>query len=129
MTVQDAEPELRKLVPVSQPVTIRDSDAARLYTHIHPVLLLSLLVALYQFHFRALVDNTLWTLTWTLVPLALLQMLYCIICLPPSSGSSSSARPTSSKTPKKKRVQFAKPPATVATLIIVSFFCSARDQA
>lgn len=128
MTEQDVGAEPRKLVPISQPININSSDAAHLYTHLHPVLLLSLVAALYQFHFSALVDSTLWTLTWTIVPLALLQMLYCIICLPPSTGSSSSAQSNASKTPKKKRVQFAKPPATLASKVIVSFYHPFRGQ-
>ena len=114
MTDSSAEARPRKLVPVSQTIPILTTDAARVYRHIHPALIL----ALYYLCFPTLVADPVSTLWLSILPLALLQIVYCLLCLPPSSGRSTS-QPTPSKTPKKKRVQFAKPPATLASNIIV----------
>jgi len=71
--------------PTSAPIDLLDNDIARIYTHLHPLLLLSL----FYFQFNALVANPVQTLLSSLVPLALLQIAYCILCLPPTTGSSS----------------------------------------
>lgn len=116
-TTTEAKP--RKLVAISQPISVLPSNIARIYTNIHPILIL----ALYYFCFPSLVADPVSTLKKTCAPLAHLQITYCVVCLPPSSGSSTPAS-KSSKTPQKKRVQFAKPPSTkpipLAARIIVS---------
>ena len=122
----------RTLIPKSQTISILPNDAARLYSNIHPALLLSL----FYLFFSQLVADPVGTLARAVAPVAILQLLYCLICLPPSSGSSSPSAPsqqqdkqssstsTSStpgalKTPKRKRVQFAKPPPTIWSKFIV----------
>ena len=112
---EPAQTKNRTIEPLSQPVLILNSDTARLYTHIHPVLLPASL----YFLFPRLVSDPVYTLSWTVIPLTLLQMAYCMTCLPPSSGSST-PQSTPSKTPKRKRVQFAKTPVTTRSKAIVS---------
>ena len=150
-TIQGPSPP-RVIIPKSQPISILPNEPARLYRNIHPALILSL----FYFSFSQLVADPVTTLTRAIAPIASLQLLYCVICLPPyssgsSSSSSSSATNTSSsasssssasasgvvnKTPKRKRVQFAKAPPTIWSKIIVSFpvsfhgretQCPARD--
>lgn len=101
--------------PTSQTIPLLPTETARVYTHLHPALLLG---ALYIIFLR-LVEDPVTTLLWAVPPLAVLQSLYCAICLPPSSGSSTPP-PASSKTPKKKRVQFAKQSPTSRSKITVS---------
>ena len=118
-TTTEAKP--RKLLPISQPISVLPTDVARIYTHIHPILILSL----YYVCFPSLVADPVTTLKQTLAPLAHLQITYCVICLPPSKGSSTPPS-TSSATPKKKKVTFAKPiakpPASLKSRIIVCYF-------
>ncbi|KAK4694204.1 GPI ethanolamine phosphate transferase 2/3 subunit F, partial [Lecanoromycetidae sp. Uapishka_2] len=103
-TTTEAKP--RKLVAISQPISVLPTNIARLYTNIHPILIL----ALYYFCFPSLVADPVSTLKKACAPLAHLQITYCVVCLPPSSGSSTPP-PKPTKTPQKKRVQFAKPPS------------------
>lgn len=100
--------------PVSQTVALLHTETARLYTNLHPVLILG---PIYLF-FGHLVQDPVTTLSWTVLPLAILQCAYCTVCLPPSSGSSTPS--PASKTPKKKRVQFAKQPPTTRSKLTVS---------
>ena len=105
----------RRLEPISRTINILPTDSARLYTHIHPAIVLGCL----YFFFPHLVNDPVTELLTAAVPLSFLQGAYCVICLPPSSGSSS-PQPTPSKTPKRKRVQFAKAPPTVVSKVTVS---------
>ena len=111
----------RKLLPISQPISVLPTNVARIYTHIHPILILSL----YYLSFPSLVADPVSTLKQALAPLAHLQITYCVVCLPPSKGSSTPPS-TSSATPKKKKVTFAKPiakpPASLKSRIIVCYF-------
>ena len=125
-TTTEAKPEAkpRKLIPISQSISVLPTDTARIYNYIHPILILSL----YYLCFPSLVADPVSTLKKSIAPLAHLQIIYCIVCLPPSKGSSTQSTPsTPSTTPKKKKVQFAKPaakpPANLASRIIVSSLC------
>lgn len=119
MTETTTKAKSRKLVPISQPISVLSTDVARIYTHIHPILILSL----YYLCFPSLVADPVSTLKQALAPLAHLQITYCVVCLPPYKGSSTPPS-TSSATPKKKKVTFAKPaakpPASLKSRIIVS---------
>jgi phosphatidylinositol glycan class F len=64
------------------PIETLHTDAAKLYTHIHPVLVLSL----YALRFNAIVADPVPALLRTLVPLAALQIAYVAICLPPTGS-------------------------------------------
>lgn len=127
MSETTTETKPRKLVAISQPISVLPTNIARLYTNIHPILIL----ALYYFCFDSLVADPVSTLKKAIAPLAHLQITYCVVCLPPSSGGSTPA-PRSSKTPQKKRVQFAKPPSKkptpLAARIVVSYHFPRSDM-
>lgn len=71
----------RKITPTSRPVSVFASPAAQLYTHIHPVLLLSL----FYLAFPALVLDPVSALQRALFPLSILQLFYITLCLPTSA--------------------------------------------
>ena len=73
--------------PSAAPIEPLNTDFARLYTHLHPLLLLSL----FAWRFDAFVADPAPTLLSALLPLAALQTAHVALCLPPTSGSSSSA--------------------------------------
>ena len=86
------------------PVDILNNDTARLYTHLHPILLLSL----YAFQFKAIVADPVTTLFNTLIPLGILQIAYVAICLPPTGGSSApvpTLKPGSKKKPAPGKLE------------------------
>jgi phosphatidylinositol glycan class F len=66
------------------PVEPLNNDVARLYTHLHPVLVLSL----YAFKFRDIVADPVPALLSTLLPLGVLQIAHVAVCLPPTGGTS-----------------------------------------
>lgn len=73
--------------PPASPIDPLPTDLARLYTHIHPLLLLSL----FAWRFDALVADPASVLLSSLLPVAVLQVAYVALCLPPTNGSSSAA--------------------------------------
>ena len=70
----------------SSPVELLPTDLARIVSQAHPALLLSA----YYLRFPALVADPVPTLLNTLLPLALIQIAYALICLP-AVGSTSKA--------------------------------------
>lgn len=62
----------------SSPIEILPNGVARIFTHIHPVLILSA----YYLRFPATVANPVTSLAIGIVPLVLIQTAYCVICLP-----------------------------------------------
>ncbi|MCJ1271024.1 Glycosylphosphatidylinositol (GPI) anchor assembly protein [Lobaria immixta] len=94
-TTASPPPTSRKLVPTSQPINALSTDVARVYTTIHPFLLLSL----YYFSFPSLVSDPVLVLQNSLLPLSVLQLGYVVTCLP-TSGSSSPIPPAPSKASK-----------------------------
>lgn len=91
---QENEHEQR---PSQPPVTILSSPFAQTYAHIHPILLLSI----YVLRFSALVADPVSTLWTSIAPLAALQVVYVVVCLPASAGGSSSGD-GGKGTPKRK---------------------------
>lgn len=83
-TTTTSTPLSRKITPTSQPISVLATPAARLYTHIHPVLLLSL----FCLAFPALVADPVSALQRALFPLSILQLFYTILCLPTSARRS-----------------------------------------
>lgn len=73
------KPQISSAAPI-QPLR---NETARLYTHLHPVLVLSI----YALKFPALVADPVPTLLSTLLPLAVLQIAYVAVCLPPTGGT------------------------------------------
>jgi phosphatidylinositol glycan class F len=90
----------KAIVPakLSSPVELLPTDLARIVSQAHPVLLLSA----YYLRFPALVADPVPTLLKSLLPLAVIQIVYALICLP-AVGSSSKpvkkAKPGASKKP------------------------------
>ena len=82
--------------PVAAPVEIRATDASRLYTHVHPVLLL----AGYFFQFNSIVADPVVALTSGLLPLSVLQISYLITCLPVAGTSTGAISPKQSQRKK-----------------------------
>jgi phosphatidylinositol glycan class F len=76
-TIMNPAPKVRA---PALPIDTLSTDAARLYTHIHPVLVLSL----YALRFNATVADPVPALLQTLAPLAVLQVAYVAVCLPPT---------------------------------------------
>ncbi|UPX15018.1 Glycosylphosphatidylinositol (GPI) anchor assembly protein [Ascochyta rabiei] len=68
----------------TMPVEPLNTNAARVYTHIHPILVLSI----YAYKFNDLVADPVPALLSTLLPLAVLQIAFVAVCLPPTSGTS-----------------------------------------
>lgn len=65
------------------PITVLPTPAARIYSHLHPLVIISL----YGFRFHALVQDPVATL-WSLLPVvAALQSLYVMFCLPAAGGT------------------------------------------
>jgi len=62
----------------NKPITTLQNDAAKIFRHLHPILLLSA----YYFQFPVLVRDPVGTLLNSLVPLAVVQMVYVGVCLP-----------------------------------------------
>ncbi|KAF1996779.1 hypothetical protein P154DRAFT_498034 [Amniculicola lignicola CBS 123094] len=81
------------------PIDILSNDTAKLYTHIHPALVLSL----YAYQFRSIVADPVPALLNTLLPLAALQIGYVAVCLPPT-GSGTAAGVEKKRPGEKKKV-------------------------
>jgi phosphatidylinositol glycan class F len=88
--------------PSAPPVNILPSKLAQVYSYAHPILLLAICAA----RFEALVANPVQELLADLPWLALLQLFYVILCLPPAaspaadSSSASDAKATRSRSGK-----------------------------
>ena len=83
----------------ASPVNILSNDTSRFYTHLHPVLVLSL----YAYQFQSIVADPVPALTSTLIPLSVLQIAYVAICLPPTGGSAGAAPQTDKRKPGEKK--------------------------
>lgn len=95
MSYSPANAKASAPVPSSKPVDILQSQLSLLYANLHPILLLSILL----FSFRTLVDDPVNTLLGLAPTLAILQALYCVLCLP-STGQTPA--PTLKPGQKKK---------------------------
>jgi phosphatidylinositol glycan class F len=93
----------------SLPIELLPNDLAGLITHIHPVLLLSA----YYLRFQSLVANPVQSLLIALVPLAIVQSIYCLFCLPPA-GSKQSKKVQKGKTGPGKKDGVAGPAGQIA---------------
>lgn len=68
---------------ISRPIENLDNDLARIFAHIHPILLLSV----YLRNFSQLVQDPVSVLAVGLLPLAVVQVGWCVICLPPAGST------------------------------------------
>lgn len=99
------------------PVDILKNDTARLYTHVHPALVLSL----YALRFNAIVADPVPALTTTLIPLSLLQIAYVAICLPPTGGTASAPLTNDKrKVGDKKKAEKGRLERAIGSKVIVS---------
>ncbi|KAI9742308.1 MAG: Glycosylphosphatidylinositol (GPI) anchor assembly protein [Claussenomyces sp. TS43310] len=96
----------------SSPIEVLPTDLARIFTHLHPVLLLSA----YYLRFPSLVADPVLTLATGLIPLAIVQTAYCIICLP-FAGST----PRAAKKAQKSKGGAAKKSSPAATIFPILF--------
>ncbi|KAL8995155.1 MAG: hypothetical protein Q9169_005064 [Polycauliona sp. 2 TL-2023] len=94
-------PPSRLWIPTSTPITLLPTSTARLYHHMHPVLLLSL----FYLSFPSLVANPVSTLTKLLFPLAGLQILYCVLCLPIAKNGVLRVKPKAKPKPGVKKTK------------------------
>ncbi|KAH3912931.1 hypothetical protein HBI56_090030 [Parastagonospora nodorum] len=89
-TTIDASALSKPKPSTSAPISPLPTDIARLYTYAHPAIILSL----YAFQFKSIVADPVPALLNILAPLAVLQVAYVAICLPPTG-----------ETPKVKKVK------------------------
>jgi phosphatidylinositol glycan class F len=92
----DASATSRPKPSTASPIEPFKNDVARLYTHVHPVAILSL----YAYKFNALVADPVTALLSLLAPLAVLQIAYVAVCLPPTGET---PKVKKSKPGEKKR--------------------------
>ena len=95
MSVSKANAKATSTSVPTKPIDIFQTQYSLIYANVHPVLLLSLLL----FNFGALVQDPVSALTKSIVGTALLQAIYCVVCLP-STGQSTAK--SGSKGQKKK---------------------------
>lgn len=79
-TTIDASTLTKPKPSTSAPISPLPTDIARLYTYAHPAIILSL----YAFQFKSIVADPVPALLNILAPLAVLQVAYVAICLPPT---------------------------------------------
>ena len=110
--MSSSTPNAKAAVPAipEKPIDILQTQVSLLYANLHPVLLLSILV----FSFNTLVDDPVNTLLGLAPTLAVIQALYCVLCLP-STGQTPA--PTPKPGQKKKAV---KPAQDVWAKVVVS---------
>ncbi|KAF4552629.1 putative GPI biosynthesis protein family Pig-F [Elsinoe fawcettii] len=77
-----------KTPPAPAAIDILDNPLSKAYTHIHTLITLSTFI----FTFPSLVIDPITTMTGSLLPIALLQGIYCAICLPGTTSASSGAK-------------------------------------
>jgi len=117
--------------PPASPIDILNNDTARLYTHIHPILVLSL----YAFQFPSIVADPVPALTTTLIPLSILQIAYVALCLPPTGGTATQVPGNDKrKLGEKKKVEKGRVERDISGKIIVGplplpSYCKPSPQA
>ena len=101
-----------KARPAASTIDTLNNDTAHIYSHIHPILILSL----YAFQFKSIVADPVPALLNTLVPLSTLQIAYVSICLPATGASSA---PPVVKPGFKKKPGASKPESSIQSKIVV----------
>lgn len=115
--------------PQFTPITLNDTDFAKLYTHLHPIIVLSI----YLVSFKLVVADPVSSLASLLVPLAALQAVYVVVCLPPTgSHDIPGGKLGGSGSKKTGKGKAKKPDVTLGMKIIVWFppkrFIQRRDM-
>lgn len=95
-----AGPQHQQEKPTSKPtIDILPDPTAQLAANLHPVLLLSLLAL----SFRSLVRDPMPTLLGLAPTVAVIQLVYCAVCLPASGQAATTAVGASANKPGSKR--------------------------
>lgn len=97
----------------SQPIELLPTDIAGIFTNVHNVLLLSA----YYLRFPALVADPNTSLLQSLPILAVLQIVYATLCLPPT-GTGTSSKPFKKAKPGAKKTD-----ASPSKAIVRPFIC------
>jgi phosphatidylinositol glycan class F len=95
-TIIDASATSKPKPSIAPPIEPLKNDVARLYTHVHPVVVLSM----YAYKFKDIVADPVPALLGLLAPLAVLQIAYVAVCLPPTGET---PKVKKSKPGEKKR--------------------------
>ncbi len=97
-------------VSISVPIELLNSDAARVYTHAYPVLVL----ALFYVRFNTTVADPVSSLSQLVLPICILQAIYMVICLPAATCMRPSlpSQPTSTTKSSPQQQQQRKKPAS-----------------
>jgi phosphatidylinositol glycan class F len=95
-------------------ISVLNTDTARLYTHIHPFIVLSG----YFFNFASIVTQPVSSLSTFLIPLSILQIAYVVICLPATGSQTSTAsKGNSQKKGSKSKTESLSSRVTVRNLL------------
>lgn len=116
----DASASSKPKPSAAAPIEPLKNDAAQIYTHVHPVVVLSL----YVFSFKSIVADPVPALLNILAPLAVLQIAYVAICLPPT-GETPKVKKT--KPGEKKKQASGKLESGVNGTIVVCKSISGSD--
>jgi len=108
------EPPSNTLPPLA-PTLPLNSQFSRIYTHVHPVLVLGLFSA----SFSTIVANPVSTLHVLAYALAALQAVYCILCVPAARNTTSLSSAQSTATAKPRKAGLRSGGATLSSRIIV----------
>ncbi|KAH8811694.1 GPI biosynthesis protein Pig-F [Xylogone sp. PMI_703] len=102
----------------STPTELLPTELARVFTHIHPALLLGA----YYLRFPALVADPVSALLYSILPLAIIQIVYVLVCLPVAG---STTKPVKKPKPGAKKTSddssAATKPLTVFFALVLSF--------
>lgn len=99
VTAQTSSAKPTQLQSTTAPIRNLNSNAANVYTHIHPIIVLSGYYALFQ----KIVDDPLQQLSLLLLPLAILQTAYVTVCLPITGSQPNSAKGSTSKPVQRRK--------------------------
>ncbi|KAK5170413.1 Glycosylphosphatidylinositol (GPI) anchor assembly protein [Saxophila tyrrhenica] len=107
--------------PPSKPVDILQTQPSLLYSNLHPILLLSILL----FSFKTLVRDPVNTLLGLAPTVTILQALYCVLCLPSTNQAPAPPQKPGQKKKQAKPAQDAWAKAVPAFLsLLLTLFLS-----
>ncbi|KAH8599383.1 GPI biosynthesis protein Pig-F [Bisporella sp. PMI_857] len=104
------------VIKSSIPIELLPTDLAQLFSHAHPAILL----AVYSFRFSSLVSNPVPALLISLIPLALTQIAYAVICLPAIGTNAKLAKKPKSGAKKTELPNIS--PITIIYALLLSIF-------
>lgn len=113
--------EPRKPRPPATPIDILSNETAKIYTHIHPFLILTL----YTYQFPSIVADPVPALTNTLLLLGALQIVYAAICLPPTGGGTATVvkrKPGEKKKPGPGKLETSINGRVIVSLVLLKLF-------